>query len=354
VNLFFANNGPYGLEAILPNGFPIEIEFRDLETGEVIVYSLPATEAEVPVYSGENIIWTLNEENGLKGAGYYALTIRVFVEGNLENFYTWFTYGVPHGASEIFTDKDRYIDGEYVNLIFINRELNTVNAGYCLDISYQEQKNGPRTSLFISCIEILVILPPGGNLTWTFTPPELMGPGYYTVLYKVYSEEEGRQLVFQTEFEIISKLSASELFTDKKRYEDGDNVTLTFINHESSTVNAGYCLDITYRAHETNPSTTIFLPCIEILVILPPGENLTWVLTPPQLMGPGYYKVNYNVYSEVDGRMLMFQTEFVITTENTSINPDNGMFVSGFEVLASFLGILSIFLGRSRKKGKLT
>jgi len=291
------NHGPEDINVILPNGAPFEIEFQDLESGEVTVYSLPAIQVLIPITVGESVTWTLRESEGLLGSGYYKITFHVIVE----------------------------------------------ETRYTLDTNfYQEQKNGPSITYGIPCIEILVILPPGESITWVLTPTDLKGPGYYTINYSVHYDD-GQPQKFQTEFVIVA---TDELFTDKEVYIDGENVTLTFENRASHQAYASYCFEISYRSQETGPSTTYGLPCIEIEVIVPPGGNIAWTLTPADLKGPGHYSISYRIYR--GERVEILQTEFTILPKNSPVSTP--FFVPGFGAIATIIAMLVIILLRTRKE----
>ncbi|MFQ6126758.1 MAG: hypothetical protein ACE5R6_19440 [Candidatus Heimdallarchaeota archaeon] len=205
VILTFANREPEGMVVQLPNGVPFEIEYRDIETGKLIVYSLPTIEVLIDVPGGESITWTLREPEGLMGPGYYQIAFRTYVGEELETLYTSFTVGVLPTSSELFTDKTVYSERENITLIYVNRDSHTANAGYCFEISYRVQETGSSTTYGLPCIEILVIVPPGGNITWTLTPTDLRGPGYYTISYRIYRGEQVETL--HTEFTILPKES---------------------------------------------------------------------------------------------------------------------------------------------------
>ncbi|MFX0195034.1 MAG: PGF-CTERM sorting domain-containing protein [Candidatus Hodarchaeota archaeon] len=330
VILTFANHGPEDINVILPNGAPFEIEFRDFESGGVTVFSLPAIQVLIPVTTGESMTWTLKESEGLTGPGYYKITFQVFVEKTRYTLDTNFTVGVPHTSLALFTNKEIYTEGEDVTLTFVNRDSRKVNAGYCFEISYQEQKNGPSTTYGLPCIEILVILPPGESITWTLTPADLKGPGYYTINYSVHYDD-GQSQNYQTNFIVISALSA--LFTNKHVYTEDENVTLTFVNRDTYPVGAGYCIEISYQEQQYGPSTPIIHPCPLIYLKLPPGENITWILTPTDLMGPGYYTVNYSV--STDEKSIMFQIEFVIVATDELFTNKN-VYIDGENVILTF------------------
>lgn len=341
VILTFANHGPEDINVILPNGAPFEIEFRDLVSGEVTVSSLPAIQVLIPVPAGERVTWTLRESEGLLGSGYYKIIFHVIVEETRYTLDTNFSVGVSYTSLALFTDKDIYTEGEDVTLTFVNRDSRKVNAGYCFEISYQEQKNGPSITYGIPCIEILVILPPGDSITWVLTPTDLKGSGYYTINYSVHYDD-GQPQKFQTEFVIVA---TDELFTDKEVYIDGENVTLTFENRASHPAYASYCFDIIYRAQETGPSTTYGLPCIEIEVIVPPGGNIAWTLTPADLKGPGHYSINYRIYRREQVEIL--QTEFTIWPKNSPVSTP--FFIPGFGAIATIIAMLGVLLLRQRK-----
>ncbi len=347
VILTFANHGPEDINVILPNGAPFDIEFRDLESGEVTVFSLPAIQVQVliPVPAGESVTWSLRESEGLLGSGYYKITFYVIVEETRNTLVTNFTVGVPYTSLALFTDKEIYTEEEDITLTFVNRDSRKVNAGYCFEISYKEQKNGPSITYGIPCIEILVILPPGESITWVLTPTDLKGPGYYTINYSVHYDD-GQLQKFQTEFVIVA---TNELFTDKENYIDGENVTLTFENRASYPAYASYCFDIIYRAQETGPSTTYGLPCIEIEVIIPPGGKIAWTLTPADLKGPGHYTINYRIYR--GDRVEILQTEFTIWPKNTPVSTP--FFIPGFGAIATILAMLGVILLRQRKKFRI-
>ncbi len=330
VILTFANHGPEDINVILPNGAPFEIEFRDFESGGVTVFSLPAIQVLIPVTTGESMTWTLKESEGLMGPGYYKITFQVFVEKTRYTLDTNFTVGVPHTSLALFTNKEIYTEGEDVTLTFVNRDSHKVNAGYCFEISYQEQKNGPSTTYGLPCIEILVILPPGESITWILTLTDLKGPGYYTVNYSVHTDD-GKPQNFQTNFMVVSAISA--LFTNKLVYTEEENVTLMFVNRDTYPVGAGYCFEISYREQQYGPSTPIIRPCPLIFRKLSPGENITWILTPADLKGPGYYTVNYSVSTDEESKM--FHTEFVIVATD-ELFTDKNIYIDGENVTLTF------------------
>jgi len=141
---------------------------------------------------------------------------------------------------------------------------------------------------------------------------------------------------------VLSDLS--ELFTNKEVYTETENVTLTFVNRGLFPANSGYCFEISYREQKNGPSTSYGLPCIEILVVVPVGGNITWVLTTYEMKGPGYYTVSYSIYR---GEQLeTLQTKFVIV--DSPLN--RGYFVPGFGALTSIMTILAMLLLRPRKR----
>ncbi len=131
VVLTFENRSPDGIEVILLNGAPFTIEFRDLESGEQTIYSLPAIEILIIVPAGESITWTLSEPESLMGAGHYTISFYVHVEEGQASvtLYTTFLIGGVSTASELFTDKEVYIEGESVTLNFVNKNPLQADGG---------------------------------------------------------------------------------------------------------------------------------------------------------------------------------------------------------------------------------